>query len=474
MALTGPIPLPGNFVEGLGKGVSGTQDFFSKLVKQQAEQEQMDRLRQLLPFEKQLKQAQLARYGQEAGMNPLHKLLLQEQIKKMQLDTDPMAMLNYMKQLQAGYGAQNLASNGMTGGDMSQGMGQSAGTQGAGMPTSSQNETSGGNNYQALATFAPALLGQQPNQQEQFSSDSQQFQPQPLQQQVGQGQPAQPQNLLDAIKQNKLMRSVFEKRFPGAFKETPEDVANRQFDLFKKKEEYKQEHPTNGTQFSVDPTTGAISFSQGGRSGQTQEIVNGKLVSKPTTATSSAAQLAGIASEGRDLAAKHIKNPYMGLGSSLQMTGDLVSYVQDPNSNTGKEAGNRLVDAAVSARLVPEVASLQLASQGIKASKYSLQDQRNAIKQGWADRLDYIVKNLPPSLQHRVKEQHDETLKQLTKVRQKYYAMGLPIDLKEDEKDNIDKLEKRSFGSQKEFLDYLHSLTPRQQKEAKALYLGAP
>jgi hypothetical protein len=196
MAITGPIPLPGNFMEGFGKGFSGTQDFFSKLTKQKAEQAEMERLKQLLPFEKQLKQAQINKYGQEAELNPLHKLLLQEQLKKSQLDTDPMALVNYLRDLQKGYNTQNNSDTGSASNGMVQGTTPSTGTSGAGMPPSIQDESQPDNGQQGL-------FGNQPPQNK-------------------------PTSFMDQINQNPDLAMIMQQRFPNMFKETPQQQSQRQ------------------------------------------------------------------------------------------------------------------------------------------------------------------------------------------------------------------------------------------------------
>ena len=189
---------------------------------------------------------------------------------------------------------------------------------------------------------------------------------------------------------------------------------------------------SSGTQLSIDPNTGAINFIQGGTRGASPQIAtdsqgNQYILNKPTTASQTAFQKQASANVARELAAEHLKMPYMGFASTLNIANDLAIYNKNPDSKEGKEAAKRLVDAAVSERLVPEIASLQLASQGITPSVYALKFQQQAITQGWPISLKLAVNNLPQKLQQQVKKEHDIKLKKLNKVRAEYQAKGFPL-----------------------------------------------
>lgn len=104
MAITGAIPLPGNGMQGFNQGLTGMNSLFSQLIAQQATKEQMDRLRQMLPLEKQMKQAQISHMGAADAMLPLQRMLYMEQLKKAQMENDPTAQLEYLKKIQEGLG----------------------------------------------------------------------------------------------------------------------------------------------------------------------------------------------------------------------------------------------------------------------------------------------------------------------------------------------------------------------------------
>lgn len=126
MAITGQIPLASPGLEGLFQGANATSSLLSKMMQRRTAQEQMDRLRQMLPLDKQMKQAQINAANSSASMNPLRKLILGEQLKKLQHSNDPEYALKQLQSLM-GY------LNGL-GGDEQQG-GQVTPTSAADMPS---------------------------------------------------------------------------------------------------------------------------------------------------------------------------------------------------------------------------------------------------------------------------------------------------------------------------------------------------
>ncbi len=189
-----------------------------------------------------------------------------------------------------------------------------------------------------------------------------------------------------------------------------------------------------GVNLSVDPTTGAINFTSGGRGSQAnqQQVINGQVISKPTTAVSTDQQKLQLAAIAREQALKHVEQPYLGAGASFQMASDLTTYATSKDPKAKKEAGDRLVKAAVSEKIVPEIANLQITSQGGKATVHALEKQEEAIRQGWPNFGKKLAGNLPKDLQDRVVEEHNQRLKDISDIRKKYFVKGLPVDLNED------------------------------------------
>jgi len=201
---------------------------------------------------------------------------------------------------------------------------------------------------------------------------------------------------------------------------------------------------SQGMQLTVDPATGMISFNQGGsRGAPTGQIVNGQYVQKPTTPVTTAQQNSSVSNVKRKTLADAIKQPYIGQGSNKQLLSDRYNYEFEKDPIKKKEIGERLIDAAVAMKLVPEYAGTQLNSQGINATVPALHHQTNAIKQGWAEALDVVVNNLPAELQEEAKKRHDDILDQTSNKTAQHVAKGFPMKI-EKESDN-----KKSSKSEK-------------------------
>ena len=99
MAITGAIPLPSSGLEGFFQGANASSSLLSQMMQRRSAMEQMDRLRQMLPLDKQLKQAQIKNAGLAHMLDPLRKQLLQEQIKSAQNKNDPAYALKHLQSL---------------------------------------------------------------------------------------------------------------------------------------------------------------------------------------------------------------------------------------------------------------------------------------------------------------------------------------------------------------------------------------
>lgn len=191
-----------------------------------------------------------------------------------------------------------------------------------------------------------------------------------------------------------------------------------------------------GISFEVDPSSGAVSFSQGGSSskGGGSRIVDGKLVSAPTGATSSEQQQTGLANVGRAEIAK-FEQPYLGTGSHARLISDRLSYEKTKDPQAKREIGDRLVQSAVASMLAPEYAALQLSAQGVRPTVSALHHQFQAIKQGWPEGLELVVNNLPQDLQEKVKHEHARRLEEINQAKSQYAAQGFPIKLEDNKKE---------------------------------------
>lgn len=130
----------------------------------------------------------------------------------------------------------------------------------------------------------------------------------------------------------------------------------------------------------------------------------------------------GPANEARESLQSEVSMPkeYSGFGGSANMAADLLNY----NLYKNKEAGDRLIKAAVAERLVPEYAGFQLTSQGIKATVPALEHQTNAIRQGWPLASHKVTNNLPPELQKEAERLHNEAVRNVNKTREEFNIRG--------------------------------------------------
>jgi len=195
-----------------------------------------------------------------------------------------------------------------------------------------------------------------------------------------------------------------------------------------------------GMSLSVDPQTGAVQFASGGRGSQgiQQQLIDGQVISRPTAAMMTQQQKQLLTNVAREQALKHIEQPYLGFGASFNMANDLQTYLTSPPGSKKDEAADRLVKAAVSEKMVPEIAALQLSSQGIVPTVDALKHQREAIRQGWPQYGLKMAEQLPKDLQEKVVKEHNKRLKELADVRSKYFAKGMPIQLNEATQESMD------------------------------------
>lgn len=237
---------------------------------------------------------------------------------------------------------------------------------------------------------------------------------------------------------------------------------------------------SQGTSLTVDPQTGAVSFSQGGssRGGPQQAITtdengNQVIVQKPTTPVSTAQQNAGVANAGREFIGKNFHMPYSGALADASLYSDLAAYNSPFTSPEQKEKiGNDLVDAAVMNKLENEITGFVLNANRQRDTVSNREHQRKATRQGWAAYLDFAVNNLPKELQDRVDEKAFEANTRIKEEEEKYQAKGFPVKTGNNKTTDNQKttFTKPKVKTKEEFRKWYESLPPKQREEAKKLY----
>ena len=188
---------------------------------------------------------------------------------------------------------------------------------------------------------------------------------------------------------------------------------------------------TNGLQFSVDPESGAVSFSQGGtaRSGggsaqSIDENGNPVIIRAPTGAANTASQVSGSAQAARNAVEPLSTMPYVGVGAEAKMGFDLVAAY-----NGDKSATDRLVEAAATDMLAHDMALNQLKSARAPVTNISTRLQMKALKKGWARGTDIILNNLPADAQDRAQKLYKQKLDIMNAAQDKYVAQGSPLQI---------------------------------------------
>ena len=130
---------------------------------------------------------------------------------------------------------------------------------------------------------------------------------------------------------------------------------------------------------------------------------------KIATSNRQAANKANLTAGAPDIARETLQGvvsmpkEYTGAMGSAFMLQDRLA------AERGDEAAKeRLIQAAVAERLVPEYAGFQLQSQGQRATVEALKHQSEAIRQGWPSLSQKIVNNLNPELTKEAERRHNE------------------------------------------------------------------
>lgn len=110
---------------------------------------------------------------------------------------------------------------------------------------------------------------------------------------------------------------------------------------------------------------------------------------------------------------------YLGIAGNLAMAKDILSAKLGD-----KEAAERLIQAGVAEKLVPEYSGFQLQSQGQKATVHALEHQQKAIRQGWPLLSKTLVRALPSNIQKEIERRHNQAVKEVNKNREEFYKSG--------------------------------------------------
>ena len=138
-----------------------------------------------------------------------------------------------------------------------------------------------------------------------------------------------------------------------------------------------------------------------------------------TNATNTAFQTTQTANSAREYIADNVKNPYGGNFSSSSMGYDLL------RANLGdKEAKNRLIDAIVYSKTLPENALFQLQSQGAKGTVHAINAQKEALKVGMPVIQDWVNEHVPQSLLNEANEKYNNVIGDIKKIQQGVYEQG--------------------------------------------------
>jgi hypothetical protein len=128
---------------------------------------------------------------------------------------------------------------------------------------------------------------------------------------------------------------------------------------------------------------------------------------------------AGASDVSREFLQDKVSMPqeYLGVTGSLTMAKDIAS------AKLGDEAAKeRLIQAGVAEKLVPEYSGFQLMSQGQKATVTALKHQQDAIRQGWPLASKKITNNLPAAIQKEVERRHNKIVKGVNKTRESFLS----------------------------------------------------
>lgn len=279
------------------------------------------------------------------------------------------------------------------------------------------------------------------------------------------------QALLEAKTQSTLNpASRFEKELAGV--KRIEQMYGKDSEEFKQASSNLQRYIQGSqTSLTVDPATGAISFSQGRGTGNqpNQMIVGDEVISKPTTPTTTAQQKRNVANVLRETLASNVYMPYKGTGANKKLIEDSLIYRTTDDEKIKKAAGKRLVQAALFFKIAPEYVLMQLNAQGANTSVPAIHEQMNALTQGWAEGLKIAVNNLPPELQDEAVILHDKLIKDLNKAGSEFVAKGLPVKLgnKNTTKEVNKKVKKLKENMPPEGYNMVHEGIPYTFKNGK-------
>ena len=141
--------------------------------------------------------------------------------------------------------------------------------------------------------------------------------------------------------------------------------------------------------------------------------------------TEAAAKKSNLTTGSNDVVREYLQNKvvmpkeYMGAFGSMSIIKDRIMA-----AHGDKDAKERLIQAGVAIKSVPEYAGSQLLSLGQKSTVSGLKHQGEAIKQGWPKAASFISENLTPEMQEEVNNRFNNTIKGVNRTREQFLESG--------------------------------------------------
>lgn len=123
-----------------------------------------------------------------------------------------------------------------------------------------------------------------------------------------------------------------------------------------------------------------------------------------------------IASAQRIYAEKILNQPYMGFAADIDLMKDLGQYNKTANPEEKKALAYKLALAIAANKFLPEMAGLQIVSQGMRDTLSGKKEQKEAISFGWPKSLGIFSKNAPKEIQRLAEKIHAEELEKVRAV----------------------------------------------------------
>lgn len=212
-----------------------------------------------------------------------------------------------------------------------------------------------------------------------------------------------------------------------------------------------------GMELSFDPATGAMSFSQGGRSGgnkqqsfysTTDEQGNPTVVTPLSAANVSQQQQKSIANFTRNLQEPLVDTPYVGQTAGARLAFDLASYA----ATGSKEAKERLKKHYIAHMVIPEFVSNTLSAQGTPDTVSSREHALKSLTSSQPYFNERYIESFPTDIVKEAREEHNHAVQDIANKVNEYNIKGQPQIIKKSEPKE-DYRAKKAFDKNKEAPD---------------------